>query len=176
MDTLQAIKERYSCRNFKDESIDKEILDKVILAGLQAPSGMNQQPWKIVVITNKALLDEMDEVTMAHFKTMDDQSLYERMMSRGGKVFYNAPCLILVVKKNNKDLDCGIVVENMALASTALGLGNVIVGLAGITMKLKDYSKYIPQDYEFAVGLLVGHANTVNKPHEIDLTKVSYIE
>ena len=176
MDTLQAIKERYSCRNFKDGSIDKEVLDKIVLAGLQAPSGLNQQPWKIVVITNKTLLDEMDEATMAHFKELEDQSLYNRMMSRGGKVFYNAPCLILVVKQNNKDLDCGIVVENMALASTSLELGNVIVGLAGITMKLNDYSKYIPEGYEFAVGLLVGHPNQFNKPHEIDITKVTYIE
>lgn len=176
MDTLQAIKERYSCRSFKDGSIDKDVLDKIVLAGLQAPSAVNQQPWKIVVITNKELLDEMDKVTMAHFKTMDDQSLYERMMSRGGKVFYNAPCMILVVKQNNKDLDCGIVVENMALASTSLGLGNVIVGLAEITMKLNDYSKYIPEGYEFAVGLLVGHANQFKKPHEIDLNKVIYIE
>ena len=176
MDTLQAIKERYSCRNFKDGSIDKEILDKVILAGLQAPSGLNQQPWKIIVITNKALLDEMDKATMAHFKELEDQSLYNRMMSRGGKVFYNAPCLILVVKQNNKDLDCGIVVENMALASTSLGLGNVIVGLVGITMKLKDYSKYIPIGYEFAVGLLVGYPNQFNQPHEIDYNKVRYIE
>ena len=176
MDTLQAIKERYSCRNFKDGSIDKGTLDKIVLAGLQAPSAVNQQPWKIVVIANKTLLDEMDKATMAHFKNMDDKTLYDRMMSRGGKVFYNAPCLILVVKQNNKDLDCGIVVENMALASTSLGLGNVIVGLAGITLQLNDYSKYIPEGYEFAVGLLVGHANQFNKPHEIDYNKVSYIE
>ena len=118
----------------------------------------------------------MDKATMAHFINMDDKTLYDRMMSRGGKVFYNAPCLILVVKQNNKDLDCGIVVENMALASTSLGLGNVIVGLAGITLQLNDYSKKFPEGYEFAVGLLVGHANHFNKPHEIDYNKVSYIE
>ena len=175
-DILKTIQERYSCRDFTDEKVNKEDLEKIAIAGLQAPSGLNQQPWKIVVISNKDLLDEMDKVTMTHFKCMDDSTLYDRMISRGGKVFYNANCLFVVAKKENKDLDCGIVVENMALAATSLGLGNVIVGLAGITLQLNDYSKYIPEGYEFGVGLLVGYPKSKKVPHEIDISKITYIE
>ena len=36
-------------------------VEAIALAGVQAPSGLNQQPWKISVLQNKAMIDEMND-------------------------------------------------------------------------------------------------------------------
>lgn len=179
-ETLQTIRNRYSCRSFTGEAIAQEKVEAIALAGIQAPSAMNQQPWKVVVIKDKSLIDEMDAATMDFFSKQEDKSAYDRMMGRGGKVFYNAPVMYVVVKKDNADLDCGIVVENMALAASSLGFGNVICGLAGMvfaTEKGQEFKeKIIPEGYEFAVSLLVGEpARDAVAPHEADVAKIMYI-
>jgi hypothetical protein len=51
MDVLTAIKERRSCRNFSDEPIDRKTLEILLEAATQAPSPLNAQPWRFVVIT-----------------------------------------------------------------------------------------------------------------------------
>ncbi len=179
-ETLKTIKNRYSCRSFTGEAIEKEKVEAIALAGVQAPSAMNMQPWEILVIQDKALLEEMDAAAMDMIAKQEDKSLYERMMSRGGKLFYNAPCMFMIVKKTQTDLDCGIVTENIALAASSLGLGNVICGLARLpfaTEKGEEFrKKLIPEGYEFGMAILVGYAtNKEGTPHEADLAKVRYI-
>ena len=66
-ETLQTIKNRYSCRSYTGEAITKEEMDAIALAAVQSPSGMNQQPWKIVVVRDKALIEEMDGAVMDFF-------------------------------------------------------------------------------------------------------------
>lgn len=140
-ETLKTIKNRYSCRNYTGEPVEQEKLEAIALAGVQAPSAMNNQPWKIIVIKDKALIDEMDADTMDMLsKSTEEKEVYERMMSRGGKVFYNAPCMIVIVKESQADMDCGIVSENIALAASSLGLGNVICGLAALSFKTEKAS------------------------------------
>ncbi len=180
-ETIKTIATRYSCRDFKDQAIEKEKIDAIALAAVQAPSGMNQQPWKISVLNNKAVIDAMDQTLMNSLASQEDRTLYDRMMSRGGKVFYNAPLMYVIAKLPGKDLDCGIVCENMALAASSLGLGNVICGLAALVINDeigKEYKeKLIPEGYEFGVALLVGYAvDAEGTPHELDLSKIVYVE
>lgn len=179
-ETLQTIKNRYSCRSFTGEAIEQEKVEAIALAGVQAPSAMNLQPWEIVVIRDKALIDEMDAAVMEMLSEQEDKTTYDRMMSRGGKLFYNAPCMYVVAKKAGTDLDCGIVTENIALAASSLGLGNVICGLMRLvfnTPKADMFKeKIIPEGYEFGMSVLVGYAtNAEGTPHEPDVSKIKYI-
>ncbi len=180
-DTLKTIKTRYSCRSFTDEAVTKEQVQTIALAAIQAPSGLNQQPWKISVLQNKATIDAMNDTLMQILAAQDDRSAYERMMKRGGKVFYNAPCMLVVAKLPGKDLDCGIAVENMALAASSLELGNVICGMAAVLLNDQAGAKYrdmlVPHGYEFGIALLVGHpTNAHGTPHEPDLSKIVYVD
>lgn len=180
-ETLKTIKNRYSCRSYTGEPIEQEKLEAITLAGIQAPSAMNLQPWKIIVIKDKALIDEMDVAIMDMARKNEEQKdLYERMMSRGGKIFYNAPCMVVVAKAQNADLDCGIVTENIALAASSLGLGNVICGLARLIFDTEKgdvfKEKIIPAGYEFGMAVLMGYAvDEAGTPHEVDISKIIYI-
>ena len=178
-ETLRTIAGRYSCRAYETRAPEKEKLDAIALAAVQSPSGMNRQPWQIVVITDKALLDEMDTECMAELKASEDKTAYNRFMERGGKIFYGAPCMFLILKKPGSDLDCGIVSENVALAAASLGLGNVICGMAGIPFSGPNGEKYkkligFPDGWEFGMAVLAGYAKTATAPHEPDMSKIRY--
>ena len=50
MNTLDAIAARRSIRRFADRPVPDEALQTILTAAIQAPSGMNQQPWRFVVV------------------------------------------------------------------------------------------------------------------------------
>ena len=180
-EVLQVIKERYSCRSYNGEALTKEQVETLALAAVSAPSAMNKQPWQIIVVTNKAMIDEMNDTVMDYLSKQEDKTTYERMMGRGGKVFYNAPFMMFIAQKEGTALDTGIVVENVALAATSMGLDNVICGMARILFETEKAAYYketlIPEGYEFGVAILVGHgAVEGGTPHEPDLSKIRYIQ
>jgi nitroreductase len=182
-ETLKTIAERYSCRDFTGTPLSDADVKALVHAALASPSAMNRQPWQVIVITNKTLIDEIDAEGMKILATADDKSTYERMMSRGGKLFYNAPCMIIVAtdSSNSAAMDCGILSQNIALAAHSLGLGSVICGMAGIPLSgprgndLKNRLKF-PDGYDFGIAVLVGAAKSKKEPHELDMAKVTYIE
>jgi nitroreductase len=182
-ETLKTIMERYSCRDFTGTPLDGSQIKALVEAALASPSGMNRQPWHIIVITDKSLIDELDDEGMKVLSAADDRSSYERIMSRGGKLFYNAPCMFIAVtsKLNPALMDCGILSENIALAAHSLGLGNVICGMANIPLsgpRSDDFKKRLkfPKDCDFGIAVLIGTAKSTKAPHEPDMTKVTYIE
>jgi len=64
-ETEQVIFKRRSVRMYTDEQVPKEMVHRIIEAGRFAPSAGNSQPWKFVVLRNRALMEEMNEVVVA---------------------------------------------------------------------------------------------------------------
>ena len=180
-ETLRVIAERYSCRAYEGGLPEREKIEAIAMAAVQSPSGMNRQPWQIVIITDKGFIDEMDAEGMRILSGMEDRSTYERFMGRGGKLFYNAPCMFVILKQPGTDLDCGIVSENISLAAASLGLGHVICGMAGVPLSGdtgKSFRQRIgfPEGWEFGTSVLVGFAKGVGAPHAPDMAKIRYLE
>jgi len=181
-ETMKSILERYSCRDFYDTPLTDDQVKNLVDAALAAPSAVNRQPWRVIVITYKALIDEMDAEGMKVLAAEEDKSGYERIMSRGGKIFYNAPCMIMVASDGSSYalMDCGILSQNVSLAAHSLGLGSVICGMARIPLNgpngcaLKERMNF-PEGFEFGIAILVGTAKSGKDPHELDYSKVSYV-
>ena len=181
-EVLKAINERNSCRDFTGERLTDEQVKILVNAALAAPSAMNRQPWRLVVIRDKAIIAELDEAGVGVMAADADKTAYERTMSRGGKLFYNAPCLIYVLHDGSKYavLDSGILCQTVALAAQSIGLTSCIVGMAAMPISGpngKEVKKRLnfPDGFEFAIGILVGAANTGKEPHELEQDKVTYI-
>jgi len=66
----RAVLERRSVRNFKEEPVPEPLIRRVLEAGRFAPSAGNCQPWKFIVITDRALIRKMDEATVATISPM----------------------------------------------------------------------------------------------------------
>ncbi len=183
-ETLKTISERYSCRSFKDDMPGDEQLQAIATAAIQAPSGMNRQAWRVIVVKNKELIGDIEAEGMRILSAMEDKTMYERMMARGGKLFYNAPCLIMLpIDPTNyvgAVLDCGILCENVTLAATSLGLGNLICGMAGLAFagnRAREFKERLefPAGFEFGAAVLVGYAAEKSAPHEPDQAKIKFV-
>jgi nitroreductase len=184
--TIDAIAHRYSCRGFTKKMPSYDDLETVAKAAVAAPSGMNRQLWRVIILKNKKLIDEMEKEGMSVMASMPDKSMYERIMSRGGKLFYNAPCMAVVpiakAEPAGAELfDCGIVAQNIALAATALGIDSLICGLAAFCFageSGEEFKKLLnfPEGYEIGIAVLLGYAKEPGKPHAPDYDKISFIE
>ena len=182
-ETLKTIAGRYSCRDFANTPLTEDQIKAIIEAALESPSAVNRQPWHIIVVTDKALIEELDAEAMKILAAMEDKTGYERIMSRGGKVFYNTTCMFMVASDGSgyASMDCGILSQNITLAAHSMGLGSVICGMANIPLtgscgeEFKKRLKF-PAGYGFGIAVLVGKAKTERAPHEPDMKKVTYIK
>ncbi len=57
METLEAILTRRSIRHYTAEPVSPETIKRLLEAGMSAPSSCDFQPWQLVVITERRLLD-----------------------------------------------------------------------------------------------------------------------
>ena len=57
MDNKEMILTRKSVRNFSDKEVEEEKIELLLKAAMAAPSAMNKQPWKFVVVKSKEKMD-----------------------------------------------------------------------------------------------------------------------
>jgi nitroreductase len=106
MEALEAIRKRRSVRKFTGEIISREDLEKIVDAGRLAASGSNRQPWEFIVVTDRELINQLTVV---------------------GKWMEKAGAIIAVVLDPYSRWwveDGSAAIENMLIASTALGYGS----------------------------------------------------
>ncbi len=114
---LEAIKTRRSIRKFRDEIVPDELIFGILEAGIWAPSGLNNQPWRFIIIREKALRESIAPLTK-----------YSKIISSSDfciAVFYHLPSGY----DRDKDLMAiGSCIQNMMLYAHSCGIGSVWLG------------------------------------------------
>ena len=141
-----AIKKRRSIREFTSDPVSAQMLREIITAGIWAPSGLNNQPWRFVIVIDPDCRKKLAQQT--HY----------------GHIVAAAPALIAVYidKREVYDItkDCqsaGACIQNMLLVTEELGLGAVWLGQI---LKNKDKVNVIldiADNYELMAVLAIGH-------------------
>lgn len=154
MNTLESIKTRRSIRNYKSDPVPQELLNKIIDAGLYAPSGMGRQATIILSVTNKEVRDQLSK-------------LNARIMGTDTDPFYGAPAVLIVLAK--KDCPTGIydgslVMQNLMLAAHELGLGSCWIHRAKEEFELPEGKELlkslgIEDEYEGIGHCIIGYAD-----------------
>jgi nitroreductase len=165
MDTIYG---RRSVRNYSDKDVPDDIIHEIIRAGTYAPTAVNIQPWRFVVIRNRKLIDELDERAKKIFVGMYRDSHipalagYAKALAKPEtRILYNAPVFILVFASPDamNEHDCALAAENMMLAAHSLGIGSCWIGLAaGLGADeafLKDAG--VPRDHKLVAPLIFGY-------------------
>jgi nitroreductase len=117
MDLLEGIYTRRSIRQFTDQPLARGQLLEIIKAGTWAPSGLNNQPWRFVIVQDQKVRNELAQFTKYH-------SLIERAPACIA-VFADKSVMYHDVKDHQA---MGACLQNMLLAAHALGLGAVWLG------------------------------------------------
>lgn len=154
-DVLDFFIKRRSVRSYLEKPIEKEKLDIILKAAFTAPSTANNQPWEMVVVTDKTYLDKI----RAAFKCAN----------------YNTPCAIVVCAnthlcRNIKGMyifDCSAAMQNILLCATALDLGSLWVGVYGENA-IKDISMIVGlPEHIIPCGIAyIGYSDEIKGPRK----------
>lgn len=148
MELYEAIYKRRIVRDFKDKSVSDEILEKIINAGLQAPTHDHLRNWEFVILKDKkdkenalqfikkGVEPQLEILKQTLINGTVQQKMYAVAMPRQYSMLFNASHIILPFFKSNSGVmkptsvsslnplaSIWCVIENIFLAATAEGLG-----------------------------------------------------
>lgn len=138
--TIDCIMSRKSVRKFDSRTVSAETIETILKAGMAAPSAMNKQPWKFVVVQDKQMLKTIAD-SMPNIRTA------------------TAPMAIIVCGDMSKTLDgvarefwvqdCSAATQNILLAAHSMGLGAVWNGLYPDLPRCKFISNLLQMDNRY---------------------------
>ncbi len=132
MNTLEAIFTRRSIRKYAKSQVSEEQVETLLKAAMAAPSAHNEQPWRFVVIRDRAVLNEIRDVHP-----------YAKMLS-------SAALAIAVLGDRRRErhpgywpVDCSAATQNLLLAAHEMGLGAVWLGVYPREQRMRDISRIL---------------------------------
>jgi nitroreductase len=150
MDTIEAIKSRRSVRGFTNENVSDELVTQILEAGRWAPSGLNNQAWRFIMVRNP------------------DTKIALSKLTNYGSTIKIAPVLIVVFLDKDhmynyiKDVQAtGACIQNMLLAIHSIGLGGVWLGEILKNKEIVNKVLEAPDSFELMGVIALGHP--VNK-------------
>ncbi|WP_289001809.1 nitroreductase family protein [uncultured Megasphaera sp.] len=173
MEVATAINERRSIRKYTPEPLTREEIEKILTAGMMAPSSSNLQPWYFVVIESKENMERLKDIMaiatnnlMPYFKSrfakhpqvIADTSAFVRLL--GG-----APvCILAFLLKDNYTLRLSAIqsvaaaIENMLLTATDMNLGSCWL-TAPLSGGVDDqiHAAFAPDKGELVAMVTLGH-------------------
>jgi nitroreductase len=178
MELDDCIKGRRSVRTYKEQAVPREIIESILEAGVWAPTGMNTQPWRFIVIEDKGIIKLISDQTkqvlrkalpalaekFAAGATSEEakQALKNKLLGYAQRfateediICYNAPVLILICTEvspfaSSKE-DSVLAAQNMFLKAHALGLGTCYMGFTDMMNRIQ------PEILKNAAGVPEGY-------------------
>ena len=144
---------RRSVRKYSDSPVEDEKLDKVLTAGLYAPTGMNNQAPVMVAVRDKETRDKLSRMNAA-------------VMGASGDPFYGAPCVIVVLSDPERMTwveDGSLVLGNLMNAAHSLGLGSCWIHRAKECFDTPEGKALlrawgVPENYRGVGNCILGYA------------------
>jgi nitroreductase len=191
MELFEAINQRKTIRDFENEVISKEILEKIISAGLKAPTNDHMRDWQFVVVTDKDVavrllecipkgISDADMEQLIRDWNLNDklqQECYRNAVPKQYRMLFDASAIIIPLLKQKTDIlhpenvshlngfaSIWCCIENIFLAATAEGLGcNLRIPLGEESTHAREVLKY-PEDYFMPCFIGIGRPLKGIKP------------
>lgn len=167
---IEAIMKRRSVRSYQARQVPADLVKTIIEAGNEAPSAMNSQPWRFVVIqeesTRQTLLRVAKPAAQKLFDALREMNperfemIIQRFSELEDPIYYSAPVIIFVIGAGRyANQSCPLACENMMLAAHSLGLGSCWVGLGALAAEDPEIKKILELGDEDTVfgPILIGY-------------------
>ena len=177
MEFYEVINKRRSIRQFENKEIPRETLERILNAGLKAPSSNHQRRWELLTITDKEIINALAQFIKPYpCRITEPKSPLQEMMKiaypRQRSMIEEAACVILPFFKQKYPLsgdkngyglmDFGAtwaLIENMLLAATAEELGSVVhIPVKKEPEQINEFLK-IPKGYYLPAMVILGYAS-----------------
>ncbi|KAL0208856.1 hypothetical protein P9112_011443 [Eukaryota sp. TZLM1-RC] len=146
------IEHRRSIRDYTNQYVSEDVLDRILHAGLRAPSSLGEQQIHFTVSRNRRLNKEVSDIVTGN-PNLDN-------------IFYNAPIVVYVhsraVVPGFDDLDGAVAVQNMLLQAKYEGLGSCAIGYL-VSNNRHDLIKAkvgIPLNHQLVIGIILGYGKS----------------
>jgi nitroreductase len=175
MNLIEAIYARRSVRAYAPTPIAREALDTMIAAAVQAPTGMNSQPWAFGVVQSvehvKAWSDRTKAFMLANLDNFPALERYRAgFADPESNICYGAPAMVVIYGKPNAVTmreDCTMAAYALMLAATDMGLGSCWMGFTSFVLNTSEAKAElgVPADYTAIAPIILGHpADNAQKP------------
>ncbi len=153
-EVINTIKERRSCRKYKDTMIPKEDVEEIVEAGLFAASGMGRQSTIILAVTDKKVRDQLSKMNAS-------------IMNSNNDPFYGAPVVLVVLTDKNVPTgiyDGSLVMGNLMLAAESKGIASCWIHRAKEEFESEEGKAILKQlgiegEYEGIGHCILGYAD-----------------
>jgi nitroreductase len=167
MELYEGLIARRSIRRYTGEKISTEAIERIVKAGMYAPSARNTRPWHFVIIDDRTV---MKKITEFHpYASMLLQASHAIAVC-GDELLHNGP--------GYYPLDCSAATENILLAAHALGYGAVWVGIHPKPDRIKALSELLGlPEHVHPVSLIsvgVPEKVTLPQPQRFEKEKIRY--
>ena len=175
---MEIIAARRSIRRFEEKEIPPEVLQRVMEAAIQAPSGKNKQPWRFIVAggTHRDSLCNAMSMGIDHFEVFAQQNGISRSGVPDAKntlrIMRQAPIIVLVLNEYSgspfSPIDgvdhmseiidtqsIGAAIQNMLLAATDQGLGSLWI--CNTTFAYDELSAWIGSEKQLVAAVALGY-------------------
>ena len=160
MDFMTLAKERYSVRAFLNKEVEQEKLDRIIEAGMVAPTAKNLQPVRIYIMKSEDAMAKMNELTRCIFGAptallvcYNEEEAWHSPFNEG----YNAG-----------EMDASIILTHMMLEAWEQGIGSCWVGLFDHDEAAKAFD--LPEEVKPVAIMPLGYAAEEAKPSPMHTT------
>ena len=183
MDFYEVINKRRSVRKFQTTPVEKEKLQRILEAGLKAPSNNHLRQWEFILVKEveqrrkvaelvskaKNITNEMElEKTLGNWADPLQKEMYRKALPVQEQMLLNSPELLIICYRLRKPLkNCEILYDLNDLASVWMCLENILLamtaeGLYGVTSVPRETVSLkkllgVPDGYEVAAAIPIGY-------------------
>lgn len=159
MDFSELMLARRSVRSYTNKPVEEWKVEKLIEAVRYAPSASNSQPWKLIVVDDPEM---RDQVARATYSTLISFNRFASQAPLLAVLTIERPKIITQIGATLKDrefplIDIGIAASHFCLQATALGLGTCMLGWFDEQALRKIL--HIPKKIRIGLVLTVGYSD-----------------